>query len=614
MPLRKLHPTKQVKAARRAGRVSNARLIEVERKGVTAPFDEFIEKAADLNSQQVSDPFTSWYGHNTAGLNLNPVQPVFSFDRLAFMVTQSNILRQCIEAYVVNIESYGHTLEYIGPEGQEDSEDAKSEKARLEAFLSSCSATSSLREMRERARWDQETLGNKAFEIGRNLTDEVVMMEHVPFNTLRRTKQEEDAIEVVVSVPNPADPSEMVTRIVRRRFCRWVQTKNGGTEKVYFKEFGDPRPIDPKTGLVNPGLPFERQATEILAFSLYTPGSFYGLPRWIGQIKSIMGSSESELVNLNFFKDNAIPAMAVLVSGGALTQESFDVIESYLTAVTGVKAMQRIMVLEATADESSGSVDHATAAPKIDMKPMISERQQDGLFQDYDQKNQGKVRSAFRLPPIYTGRAEDYTRASAYASMLTAENQIFIPERQAFDDIMNTRILRTYNPRFWRYKSNGAPITDSDSLSKMMSSFEASGALTPNVAIKIANKVLGVDIKPVVESWGDYPFAIIEGYIQQGREIDGLNEFLVEMETAATAPTAPPAANGNASGSGTGGNAAPARAPVAARKRAPLRKLASPEKRQLHNMIRKEMQIIVSDLRNELQQSLQTDASERVAA
>lgn len=493
-------------------------------KGYTGEYQELLQKGT--TSQQLADPFDSMY-NLTSEPGLSPLEPVYSPNQLARLLLMSSILRQCVEALVVNIESYGYTLEYVGPEGNEEDPAVIAEKHALDALLTCPAPDQTLRDMRERRRWDLETYGNAYFEIIRNKAGLIVGISHVPGSTMRMTARGAERVPCVIQVRDPTT-GEYVDKKTSRYFRTYVQKSSVG-KLIYFKEFGDPRPIDPETGRVSPELPLEDQATEIYHFSLYAPGVVYGLPRWIGQITAILGSRESEMVNLNFFRENAIPAMSVLVSGGALTEDSFNRIENYINAVKGRDAMQRVMVLEAVADESAGSTDHSAAAPKIDMKPMVSERQQDGLFQDYDQKNSQKVRSAFRLPPIYVGRAEDYTRASAYASMLTAEQQIFLPERSAFDDWMNMRVLTTYKARYHRFKSLGPAMAEPESLAKMITAFGKEGALTPNAVIKIANQMLDLRIESVKEDWGDYPFAILQTYAQQGIKIKGFDEFLDGM-------------------------------------------------------------------------------------
>ncbi|MET4190696.1 MULTISPECIES: hypothetical protein [unclassified Bradyrhizobium] len=616
--------------------VRNIRLNTSQAEGHTAAFSDILTKASSapaLHSNAAPDAMP--YSTNAAGITGNTmygVTPSYPFETLARLVQNSNTLRQCIEAYVVNIESYGHMFEYVGPEGQESTPDVQAEKVQLENFVSLCSPEWSLKEVRERYRWDKETMGQGFFEMSRDLAGRIVMMDHVPGTTMRRTLRDTIPTEVTLEVPNPADPSQMIKKTALRYFCRYVQYvyANQAWSRVYFKEFGDPRRINPKTGEEDNTIAFEDQATEILMLSLYTPGQVYGLPRWIGQLPSILGSRESEMVNLNFFRENAIPAMAVLISGGALTQESFQTIESYITALKGRTAMNRILVLEASGDDTAGSTDHSISAPKIDMKPMISERQQDGLFKDYDAANQQKIRSSFRLPPIYAGRAEDYTRASAFASMVTAEQQIFGPERQAFDDVMNNQILRTYRPRYWRFKSLGVPLADPDSLAVMLTTLDATGALTPNAVIKIANKILDIDIKPVTEEWGDFPFAAVMQYVVAGREVRGLTEFIVDIEAEAEKADMADERSLNMASAlqdlqpdpvepGSGKPAPAGKKPPRVPAKSKSKNTSISKKGEetatpivgnyfLQNMVRKEMRMISSELKHHITQELQAPA------
>lgn len=537
-----------VKVARAHRAVRNVKFVQHETKGATGIYDDALKAGMPIAEKQIADPYSAilnvglWQasGHN-------PIEPSFNFYTLARLVQNSNVLRQCIESYVTNIDKTGDMLEYVGPEGQENGVEQEAEKNLLESFLAFCSPSLSLQEIRERVRTDLESTGNAFLEISRNGKGQIILFDHIPATTMRRTRREEAATPVLVEVPDPSTPGALIRKVAMRNFCRYVQLSNttaGTFKRVYFKEFGDPRSIDPASGDINDALPVEQQATEVLMLSLYVPGNIYGLPRWIGQLPSILGSRESEMVNLNFFRENAIPAMAVLISGGALTKESFDLIDQYINSLRGQKAMQRILVLEASGDDVSGSTDHSVAAPKIDMKPMISERQQDGLFKEYDTANQEKIRSAFRLPPIYLGRAQDYTRASAIASMQTAEDQIFGPERRSFDSLMNNQVLKTYRPKYWRYKSLPIPLSDPDSLASMIDKFNASGAMTPNIVIKIANRILSADIEPITEDWGDYPFSILLEYVKQGMEIKGLSKFIVDVKSLSSNKPAPtPAPN-----------------------------------------------------------------------
>lgn len=538
-----------VKRRRRIGSVTR-----INRVLSSSPIQGFTDKEASLlkfadRSNSVADPFEGSYMDMAGGVSAGafaPLQPEFDLQKMSHIVTISNILRQCIDAMVTNTTSYGYQLEYVGPEGEEDNDEQKAEHKVIRMLLKHPAPGETLRQILERFRHDKEVLGYRCLEVIRDDDNTVVSFGHLPAISMRKTRQERKPLTYFEDYMDD-ETGEIEPRRVTRRFRRYVQKT--GLDTIFFKEFGDPRAISYKTGAVIPEEEVDARsdelATEVVWDEFYTPGASYGQPRWFGVLPGILASRELELVNLNFFRENAIPAMAIMVSGGALTAETFDNLRQYITAVKGKDAMQRVMVLEAAADDTAGDISHTPPSPKIEMKPMLSERQQDGLFQKLDDHNIVKVRSAFRLPPILIGKAEDYTRASALASVQTAENQVFGPERGTDDGIINL-ILGTHGIRFWRYKSLGPATTDAEEMATVVDSLGAQGALTPNVVIKLANKVLGVQIEPVLEDWGDYPFSIIEQMIASGTQIKGLTSFIESVAPPTTTePGKPASANDN---------------------------------------------------------------------
>lgn len=502
--------------------------------GYTATANVLIKSASD-RSNVIEDAFADMYS-GASGLGVseyNPLEPQYDVLELSQCVGISNILRQCIEAMVTNTTSYGYSLEYVGPEGKERSAQSVAEKARFQGLIDNPSPGETNRSVWEKCVADKETIGFRAIEVLRDSDGQVCGYAHIPAVTLRKTRHDRTATTYLRKVYNSELRKYEDTPSVQR-FRRYIQRVGGDT--IFFKEFGDPRDIDSRNGIPvgdRGTLPdaMDNLATEVIWDEFYSAGHVYGTPRWIGVMPSILGSRESELVNLNFFRENAIPAMAVLVSGGALTDESFQNLSQYITAIRGSDAMQRVMILEASADDV-GSTNHSAPAPKVEMKPMISERQQDGLFKDYDDHNIVKVRSSFRLPPILVGKAEDYTRASALASVRTAENQVFAPERAAIDDLMNSTLRSSLEIVNWRYRSLGPSTTDAEELSSVVEALGNQGALTPNVVIKLANKIIGVYIEPINDAWGDYPFQVIEQVIKNGGTIKGMTEFIDELGAA----------------------------------------------------------------------------------
>jgi len=114
---------------------------------------------------------------------------------------------------------------------------------------------------------------------------------------------------------------------IPRRLRRFVQYQNG--RYVYFKSFGDPRTISKLTGAVYPDVRSllrdrsdDAPATELLHFAIHSSRSPYGVPRWIGNMLSVLGSRQMEEVNYMYFSNKSVPPLALLVSGGKLSDNT----------------------------------------------------------------------------------------------------------------------------------------------------------------------------------------------------------------------------------------------------------------------------------------------------
>lgn len=471
-----------------------------------------------VNTQSVADPFARAYDTAGGGTNNDVIQPPYNPYTTLRLVYENSSLLSCINAMVLNCHGHGWALEYIGPDGQEKSAAAEAEKVTLEKLLKFPNDEYSLQELCERARFDKEAIGYFCLELGRDRKGRITSIHHVPAQTMRRTTRDRQETEVEVRLPRDGGDKTKI----KKRFARFVQIVN--EKKVFFKELGDPRKIDPKNGKENPSLAIEDCATEILYSGIYYPLSPYGVPRWINQLPSVLGTRQAELTNYDFFKDNAVPAMAVLISGGVLTQESLDNIETQFTAIKGRRAVHRMLFLEARGDEDLASQDGQVPIPRIDMKPLGDAQQKDALFEKYEVAGEQKIRSSFRLPPLLVGRSQDITFASAQTSYEVAEGQVFGPERRQFDSMIDLHVLGSYDAKFWAFRSQQTKITDPNATVTAMTAFDGMGAMTPNTAIALANEFFDLDIDKIEEDWGNWPFEIVKGLAAQGK-LEGTQEL-----------------------------------------------------------------------------------------
>ena len=492
-------------------------------------------------SKAIADPFKGAYGVGQGSWQALH-EPPYSFYALMRMPQDNSTLNQCIDAMVTNIDGHGYRFEYIGEDQDgEKSSEAEAEKKIFEDLINYPNDDYTFQELRDRVRRDYETLGNAYIEVGRDMLGRVVMLSHLPAHTIRLTNREPEPVDVQITLPR--EGGKEMNRTVQKRFRRFVQMV--GNRRVFFKEFGDPRLIDPANGMEmqqKGKAALAASATEVIHLRPYNPDSPYGLPRWFNQMRNVLGQSQAETVNLDFFRDNAIPAMMLLVAGGAVTQASIDELQQHFNSVRGRGSMQRVMIVEATGDQNAADQEGRIPPPKVELKPLIHERQTDATFLEYDKQASDKIRSAFRLPPLYLGRSEDMTYATAKTAYEVAESQVFSPERQKFDDIINRKILSTYQPKYWEFRSNPPRLSDHDALVNALGQFDAAGALTPNVAIGIANEMFDLQIPNIEEEWGNYPMSMVSTLL-------GASKLKVDLQnTEPVDPNAPMSfdENGNA--------------------------------------------------------------------
>lgn len=388
------------------------------------------------------------------------IQPPYYLRTLDRLSQENNSLAPCIEAMVTNVDGTGYTFENQDKKADEAEDEEDDENIdTLEDFFREPWPGMSFRTMRKLIRRDLERVGNAYFEVLRNPQDEIVFIRHVDAKMMRIVRLD-DPVPVKKTVIRNGKP---VTITVMQRERRFTQDVNGIT-LVYFKEFGASRDINKNTGLwlaAGSRLPANLRGSEIIHFinvpDAHTP---YGIPRWVNQLPSILGSRRAEEFNLEFFEHGGIPPVLILLQGGALGTETKKALQEKTSGSASHK--NRIQVIEV---EPNGGTWEQQSLTRVTVERFGSERQNDSMFEKYDERCELRVRRSFRLPPIFVGAAQDYTFASAYASYTVAEAQVFKPEREEFDEIISMLLLPAMGFAGYALKSN--PLTIEDSTLKL---------------------------------------------------------------------------------------------------------------------------------------------------
>lgn len=407
------------------------------------------------SQKELEDEFAGLYFTTDSTGNVL-LAPSFPPAFLLKLPTLNNTLNQCVEAMEVNIDGTGH--EFVA-EDDKDKVDL-GEEAILKDFFNEPFPGISFVSMRRNLRRDLESVGWGFLEVLRNVGGDVVGMRNVLCRSIRLVKYDAE-VTVTREIMRGGKLTEMTYSARERRYAQRLGPGVGGGTNVYYKEFGATRDLDKATGeWTEQGktLPAEKRATELLYFSVNPdPDSQYGLPRWINELPSILGSRKAEEQNLEFFDAGGVPPAIIFISGGELAKGADQQLKLLLSGQN--KATKRIAVVSAQSNE--GSTETAGKV-KVQVERFGAETINDSMYSNYDARAQLHVRSSFRLPGLFFGDADGVNFATAYTAYMVAEAQVFQPERTEFDEVINKRIVPALKCTKTKFKSKGISLKNVD--------------------------------------------------------------------------------------------------------------------------------------------------------
>lgn len=434
----------------------------------------------DTGSQQLSgDPFREM----AAGEYL---EPQYDPETWAATVENNTRLGRSIRTYSRNTVGLGWNIETTIKVTQDTSDEVKEEIDRqikaLTRIFSSPNDEMPSTSLFYNMKVDEESTGNGYIEVVRNPLGIITSLYHVPAISMRKRVLSDDNGE--------------------REVKGFVQIQ--GTEKVYFKEFGDLQPMSASTGKYFNGDDIDAAdlATEIIHFRLYTPmNHWYGAPRYVSASPAILGNRYAAIRNVKFFENDAVPRMAILVSGGKLGAEVCQQIEEFFKGKSmGNEKSHNTIVIQS--EEQKIGFDKGNAGPSIDLKPLTVGVTEDASFQTYREANDEEIRECFGIGQVFF--ASDTTnRASAATSREITNEQEFEPDRLEKEYIINQKlvpaILQEEPDRILvRFRFERMKLTDPLDVARLDQTYASLGALTPN-ELRIS---LGKDPFP-----SDYAFA-----------------------------------------------------------------------------------------------------------
>lgn len=498
-------------------------IIKADVIGISQGSQQDAGGKAGMSNKLDDDPFTGMYDNDV-------IAPPYDAQLLTTIVEQSSILPQCVEAMETNVDGFGHTFEphsWIKKDQASGKypKEAEDERKRLKRFFDYCNTQESFTKLRRKMRQDYETVGYGFFEVIRTASGDVGGLEHLPAYTMRLCKTDPGVIDIEMTMLDEDGQEEKV--IIPRRFRRFVQSRDA--RKVYYKEFGDPRDLDAisgkwlneveskavrATGYLPDRTSKARIATEVLYFTNYSSRTPYGMPRWIGALPGILGERAADEVNLLFFDNKGVPPLAILVSG-RMASDSKKTIEQHIEKnIKGKNNFHNILLIEV--ETPPNPMAGGSQKSSVDIKPLTEAIQKDALFREYRKDARDNARSSMRLPKIYVGETDDYNRATADASRDVAEEQVFAPERDDFDFMLNRVLMPALHVRYWKFKTLAPTQDNAEKLSALVVNLSKAG-LTPREARIIMGEIFNKDLTdPANAQWLDEPMEVFLERLRQG--------------------------------------------------------------------------------------------------
>lgn len=382
-----------------------------------------------------------------------------------------------------------------------------SDRAIAESFLRNCGGDLPFTRIRAELRQDLEVTGNGFWEVLRDSGGKIRRFVRILPSEIEACPLSEQTWPCAQWVRQTR--RRVVQDSIRKRIRLYKVTS--GYRSVYLKEFRCRAVVSSLTGKIfesmdeflrwkrDAHMEQDEPANEVLHFRLLTNLSEpYGLPRWLGALREVLGTMAVAEFNHSIFSNGLMLPLLILVSGGTLSPESINRLRTYLEGMKGVENAHRAAVLEATSGTSS-------TVPTVEVKELGSSGA-DAKFLEYDKRNEDRVGSQFRISDIVRGNTNTVqNRATAEAALMQADSQVFAPIRAEFDWIFTTQILPEIGVTSLEFVSRGVTHTDAALLGKTAIEAVKASILTPNEARELLERVFEREFSQVDETWATVP-------------------------------------------------------------------------------------------------------------
>ncbi len=459
---------------------------DVDTKGVYAELTRSIADKA-TETQQLEERVK---GKIRGGAILPPFHPA----KMAKLLEVNTTHAKCVFSKARNVAGYG--LEIVPHPDVDDPDESQREIA--EEFWFSSDSTwqvgpiSSERSMPadvlEMAWTDYEAIGWLSIELLTTTDGTPSGLAYVPAMTIRRRKDEPG----------------------------YVQIRRG--RLTYYGNYGDryddpPQFVDRETGQTDRSVP--NPANELIFKRNHSPlYTYYGAPDIVPGIPTIEGDDAARDFNIDFFENNAVPRLAIIVEGGELTQGARQDIHDLLHGMKDEDHRTVILEVEKLLENADSiNLDDDRDDLAIRVEPLTVGINEDASFQDFRDRNEHELLKTHEVPPIEAGQI----KSGAFSTDAQAQRKgyietVILPKQEAFAQLLYETVHDALGVTDYtiQFKTRGVDtrLADADYASKIIQASQ--GTLRVNEARQVIANETGVDLEPIEGPEGDQLLANLD--------------------------------------------------------------------------------------------------------
>lgn len=349
------------------------------------------------------------------------------------------------------------------------------------------------------------------------------------------TRPEKKAVLTPVPI---VTPNGKILWIEEPRHFRRLVIHGQGIGTVYFKEYGDWRAMDSRTGKyaknwkhVRPTAPFTRglydpgtlpanavPALEVAHWETPFPGAYpYGVSAWHSELAAADSAYESIKLVRDFLKSglhSVIIAAANRPFEGGAASAALDKINKLGRGREGLGALIQISLVPTDSKVTNPlSPQGSTSDSGRVILHELNTKLQPEIMNGQLRESMGRrFAHAERIPAILLGKSDQYNFATASAAWSVVNRMRFAPhhdERQAFLD----RLLVEMGVTHWRIEVQSAEWDEDEPLASVVSTTGQLGGVSVNMAMDILGTSLEMETKRIETWWGDLPMSLVHNVL-----------------------------------------------------------------------------------------------------